>query len=103
MSNKKQTAMQDLRQDLIHAIDTAKDALEEIENETIRSACQEVARLTLKNIIQRIDEELLELEKQQIIEARVNGVCEGIDIGGNPITEDISKNHEIYYNETFNK
>lgn len=44
-----------------------------------------------------------ELEKQQIIDARVNGVCEGIDIGGNPITEDISKNHEIYYNETFNK
>ena len=44
-----------------------------------------------------------ELEKQQIIDARVNGVCEGIDIGGNPITEDISKNHEIYYKETFNK
>lgn len=47
----------------------------------------------------------LELEKQQIIDARVNGVCEGIDIGarpiGQPITEDISKNHEIYYNETF--
>ena len=44
-----------------------------------------------------------ELEKQQIIDARVDGVCEGIDIGSNPITEDISKNHEIYYNETFNK
>ena len=44
-----------------------------------------------------------ELEKQQIIDARVNGVAEGIDIGGNPITEDINKNHEIYYNETFNK
>ena len=48
-----------------------------------------------------------ELEKKQIIDARVNGVCEGIDIGarpiGQPITEDISKNHEIYYNETFNK
>ena len=44
-----------------------------------------------------------ELEKQQIIDARVNGVAEGIDIGGKPITEDISKNHEIYYNETFNK
>lgn len=48
-------------------------------------------------------EQAKELEKQQIIDARVNGVCEGIDIGGNPITEDISKNHEIYYNETFNK
>ena len=54
-----------------------------------------------------IIEQAKELEKQQIIDARVNGVCEGIDIGarpiGQPITEDISKNHEIYYNETFNK
>lgn len=50
-----------------------------------------------------IIERAKEMEKQQIIDARVNGVCEGIDIGGNPITEDISKNHEIYYNETFNK
>lgn len=48
-------------------------------------------------------EKAKEMEKQQIIDARVNGVAEGIDIGGNPITEDISKNHEIYYNETFNK
>lgn len=42
-----------------------------------------------------------ELEKQQIISARINGVCEGIYIGGNPVTEGMSKNHEIYYNETF--
>lgn len=44
-----------------------------------------------------------EMEKQQIIDARVNGVAEGIDICDNFITEDISKNHEKYYNETFNK
>ena len=44
-----------------------------------------------------------EMEKQQIIDARVNGVVEGIDIGSNHITENISKNHEIYYNETFKK
>lgn len=50
-----------------------------------------------------IIEQAKELEKQQIIDAIVNGVCEGIDIGGNTITEDISKNHEIYYDETFNK
>jgi hypothetical protein len=54
-----------------------------------------------------IEGKYLEKEKQQIIDARVNGVAEGIDIGarpiGQPITEDISKNHEIYYNETFNK
>lgn len=48
-----------------------------------------------------IMEQAKEMEKQQIIDARVNGVAEGIDIGSNPITEDISKNHEFYYNETF--
>ena len=53
--------------------------------------------------IELMVEKAKEMEKQQIIDARVNGVAEGIDIGGNPITEDISKNHEIYYNETFNK
>ena len=50
-------------------------------------------------------EQAKEMEKQQVIDARVNGVCEGIDIGARPIgktiTEDISKNHEIYYNEIF--
>jgi hypothetical protein len=46
-------------------------------------------------------EQAKEMEKQQIIDARVNGFAEGIDICGNPLTEDISKNHEIYYNETF--
>ena len=59
--------MQDLKEDLQETIKTAKDALLEIENEEIRTACQEVVRLTLKNIIKRIDEELLESEKKQLI------------------------------------
>jgi len=59
--------MQDLKEDLQETINTAKDALLEIENEGIRAACQEVVRLTLKNIIKRIDEELLEAEKKQLI------------------------------------
>ncbi len=49
----------------------------------------------------RVFEQAEEMFKQHIIDARVNGVAEGIDIGSNPITEDISKNHEFYYNETF--
>ncbi len=63
--------------------------------------------ISLTTILDKEDVKLFnqakELEKQQIIDARVNGVCEGIDIGDKPITEDISKNHEIYYNETFNR
>jgi hypothetical protein len=53
--------------------------------------------------IKTLFEQAKEMEKQQIVDARVNGVLEGIEIGDKPITEDISKNHEIYYNETFNK
>lgn len=59
-----------------------------------------------KNVLKFIDSsinEAKEIEKQQIIYARVNGVCEGIDLGASVIKEDISKSHEIYYNETFNK
>lgn len=61
----KQTAMQDLREDLILTQTSAEESLLEIENQEIREACQEVISLTLKNIIKRIDEELLEMEKQQ--------------------------------------
>lgn len=60
------TAMQDLREDLQLTIDTANNALLEIEHKAIRLACQEVVRLTLKNIIKRIDDELLEMEKNQL-------------------------------------
>jgi hypothetical protein len=93
MSNKKQTVMQDLREDLLASINSAKEALSEIENQVVRSACQEVARLTLKQIIKRIDDELLEKEKQQIIEAHAVGrikECSGINTDG-----------EQYYNETY--
>lgn len=60
------TAMQDLREDLILTQTSAEESLLEIKNQEVRKACQEVVRLTLNNIIKRIDDELLELEKQQI-------------------------------------
>lgn len=55
-----------------------------------------------ENLLEILDQ-AKEMEKQQIIDARVNGVCEGIDIGASVIKEDISKSHDVYYNETFNK
>ena len=54
------------------------------------------------HILTELEEHAKEMEKQQIIDARVNGVAEGIDVGASVIKEDISKSHEIYYNETFN-
>jgi hypothetical protein len=94
----RQTAMQDLREDLQLTVETAKDALLEIENQEIREACQEVVRLTLNNIINRIDEELLEMEKQQIIDAYRKGKVNGIDsrLDGEPNIP-----AQDYYNETF--
>ena len=90
--------MQDLREDLVASIDSAKEALSGIENQVVRSACQEVARLTLKQIINRIDDELLEKEKQQIIDAWENGYDHGACVN-----EDEDKYHGIqYYNEQFN-
>lgn len=64
----KQTAMQDLKEDLILTKSKVKDALLEIENEEINRACIEVVNLTLNRIIKRIDDELLEMEKEQTIE-----------------------------------
>jgi len=81
------TAMQDLREDLQHTIDSANDALMEIENVIIRKACQKAVELTLKNVVKRIDDELLETEKQQIIDAIDDGVH--------------YSSPEAYYNETF--
>jgi hypothetical protein len=88
----KQTAMQDLREDLILTQTSAKDALIEIENQEIRKACQEIVRLTLSNIIKRIDEELLEMEKQQINSSYEDGYSDSDN------TFELNKQ---YYNETF--
>jgi hypothetical protein len=91
------TAMQDLKEDLQETINTSKDALLEIENEKIRSACQEVVRLTLKDIIKRIDNELLQMEKQQMKDAVLAQATkhEGL-------RKIFDKQFEQYYKEKFN-
>jgi hypothetical protein len=88
----KQSAMQDLREDLILTQTSAKDALIEIENQEIRKACQEVVRLTLSNIIKRIDEELLEMEKEQINSSYEDGYSD---------SDNTFKLNKQYYNEIF--
>ena len=88
----KQSAMQELKEDLILTVDSADNALLEIENENIRKACQVVVKLTLKKIIKRIDDKLLEMEKQQIIDAHIHG-CENM--------YSYTTGAEQYYNETF--
>ena len=86
------TAMQELRDDLVKSLETGNEALNEIIDEKLREICQKVAQLTLESIIKRIDEELLEMEKQQIIDAF---------IGYDSDTEDNLEVAEQYYNEIF--
>ncbi len=59
------TAMQELRDDLVETLKTGNEALNEIKDKSIRESCQKVVQLTLESIIKRIDEELLEMEKEQ--------------------------------------
>jgi 7-cyano-7-deazaguanine synthase in queuosine biosynthesis len=61
------TAMQELKSDLLTAIGTCNEALEKIKDLRTREACQAVVNLTIDNILNRIDTELLEMEKEQII------------------------------------
>jgi phenylalanyl-tRNA synthetase alpha subunit len=67
----KQTAMQELRNDLVKAKEKSITALNDINNEILRKTCQEAVKLTIESIIERIDDELLEMEKQQIIKHSV--------------------------------
>jgi hypothetical protein len=62
------TAMQELRDDLVMTLKTGDEALNEIKDKSIRESCQKVVQLTLESIIKRIDEELLEMEKEQKID-----------------------------------
>ena len=82
------TAMQELKSDLLSAIDTCNEALEEIKDLRTREACQVVVNLTIDNILNRIDTELLEMEKEQIIYSIEQFAPDWID-------------GEKYYNETF--
>ena len=62
------TAMQELRDDLVLTLETGNEALNEINDPFIREACQKLVELTLNEIIKRIDNELLEMEKEQKID-----------------------------------
>jgi len=66
------TAMQELRDDLVATLKTGDEALNEIQDISIRESCQKVVQLTLESIIKRIDDELLEMEKEQKIKFAEN-------------------------------
>ncbi len=71
--NRMKTAVQELKSDLLIAVSTCNEALEEIKDLRTREACQAVVNLTIDNILNRIDTELLEMEKEQIKNAYEKG------------------------------
>ena len=68
------TAMQELKSDLILTKSRTKDSLSEIENQEIKDACIKVVEMTLNSIIKRIDDELLKMEKKQIMSVYADGI-----------------------------
>ena len=95
------TAMQDLREDLIISIGTCNKALEEIKDLRTREACQSVVNLTIDNILNRIDTELLEMEKEQICNAYEVGITRGMSYDEDIYHKKNWSSSEQYYNETF--
>lgn len=86
--------MQDLKEDLELAIDSANNALNDIIDETTRRRCKMVVKITIGDILKRINNELLETEKQQIIEAVQHGLW-------NNEVVDMAHYSKIYYDSTF--
>lgn len=82
--SKQKTAMLLLKEDLIETIKTSCEALEDIKNEEIRSACQNAVSITLNTIISRIDEELFEVEKNQMKKIYNQGHTWASEIGSEP-------------------
>jgi len=97
--SKEKTAMSDLKADLIETKVTAKEALDLIIDKETRKVTNLVVQKTLDNIILRIDTELLELEKQQLIEAhkkgqRLSGLMDVKEIDAEKFYNEKYGNHE---------
>lgn len=82
------TPMQDLKNDLIDTIKTGTEALNKIQDKAIKTACILVLEKTLNSVIERINTELLEKEKQVIIQAHSDAFLSFTD-------------SEDYFKETF--
>jgi hypothetical protein len=76
---------------IMYAFSKNKDS--EIENQEIRKVCIGVVEITLNAIIKRIDTELLEMEKEQIMDTWNNAI--------NAVEKDKWESFEQYYKETF--
>lgn len=94
------TAMQDLREDLLESIlkvNSRLDFLDNITDENVRNLCKTMVDTTLKGIVKRIDDELLDMEREQIEQAYIQGCWDEID---ERMESRVEESCKIYYNET---
>ena len=91
--------MQELRNDLLKAKEKSITSLNDINNEILRKTCQEAVKLTIESIIERIDDELLEMEKQQSIDF----ACEVYNSHYYRDTKSFKQVSEEHYIQTYKK
>ncbi len=96
--NKIMTAMQELKQDLQESIASETEALQEIKNELIRNTCLAILERVMRNAIKRVDEEFLEIEKQQMADVS-KWTLENCDI---PRSGSLDQFFNEYYDSNFN-
>lgn len=89
------TAMQDLKEDLQETKITVVEMLKGLNDKQIMETVNEYVQATLDSVIERLDIELLEKEKQQIIEAHEKGLS-----SMNFQTADFKSGNK-YYNQKF--
>lgn len=89
------TAMQELKKDLQESIDGLPETLRNINDPFVRKTVTDAVLIAYKCVLKRIDDDLLEKEKQQFIEAYRKGYVDAY-------LESVQSNEpEKYYNETF--
>ena len=89
----KQTALQDLKFDLIQSIEKSRIELDKISEPFIRDCALTVLEKSLRSVITRIDNELLQTEQEQIYDAFIAGSERGKGL--------IPFNCEKYYSQTY--
>lgn len=65
------TPMQDLKEDLIDTKTTAKEAIDEVNDEFSRTQLNKYVQKTLDAIIHRIDTELIPMETEQLLKTKL--------------------------------
>lgn len=65
------TPMQDLKKDLIDTKTTAKESIDEVKDEFLRTELNKYVQKTLDTIIHRIETELIPIETEKLLKTKI--------------------------------